>query len=141
MYRKKEGERALTQPGPFPQHLPIGHLDQRDAMLPAQRHHELLVGFLLAPFVQHAHVGLSSIERFGGFAEPAGEAVVDEGELQDALEGFESGLASRAVSICEKGVCVCVCVCGDGRRKGEGRRKEGRVVVCQAGDIWGKRKD
>ena len=61
-------------------------------MLPAQRHHQLLVSFLLARLVQHAHVGLSSIERFGGFAKAAGEAIVDEGEFQDTFEGFESGL-------------------------------------------------
>lgn len=61
-------------------------------MLPAQRHHQLLVGLLLAPFVQHAHVRLAPVERFGGFAEAAGEAVVDEGELQGAFEGFEGGL-------------------------------------------------
>ena len=62
-------------------------------MLPAQRLHELLVGFLLACFVQHAHVRLSSVQRFGGFAEAAREAVVDECELQGAFEGFVDGLA------------------------------------------------
>lgn len=84
--------RPLTQAGPLPQHFPVGHLDQRDPVLPAQRHHQLLVGLLLAPFVQHAHVRLAPVERFGGFAEAAGEAVVDEGELQGAFEGFEGGL-------------------------------------------------
>ena len=61
-------------------------------MLAAQRNHQLLVCLLLARLVQHAHVGLSSIERFGGFAEAAGEAIVDECEFQDTFEGFESGL-------------------------------------------------
>ena len=35
---------------------------------------------------------LSSVERLGGFAEPAGEAVVDECELQGAFESVEDGL-------------------------------------------------
>lgn len=42
---------------------------------------------------------LSSVERFRGFAEPAREAVVDEGELQDAFEGFEGGLENWAVLV------------------------------------------
>ena len=62
-------------------------------MLPAQRLHELLVGLLLARFVQHAHVRLSSVECLGGFAEAAGETVVDEGELEGAFESFVDGLA------------------------------------------------
>ena len=61
-------------------------------MLRAQRHHEFLVGLLLARLVEHAHVRLSSVQRFGGFAEPAGKAVVDECELQGAFEGVEDGL-------------------------------------------------
>ena len=61
-------------------------------MLPAQRHHQFLVRLLLASFVQHAHVGLSPVERLGRFAESASEAVVDEGELENAFEGFERGL-------------------------------------------------
>ena len=97
--RKKERKKALTQPSPLPQHLPIGHLDQRDRMLPAQRHHQLLVRLLLAPFVQHAHVRLSPVERLGGLAEPPGEAVVDERELQGAFEGFEGSLAGWAALV------------------------------------------
>ena len=61
-------------------------------MLPAQRHHKLLIGLLLARLVQHAHVRLAPVERLGGFAEPAREAVVDEGEFEGAFEGFEGGL-------------------------------------------------
>lgn len=62
-------------------------------MLPAQRYHQLLVRLLLARLVQHAHVRLAPVERLGSLAEAAGKAVVDEGELQDAFEGFERGLA------------------------------------------------
>ena len=61
-------------------------------MLRAQRHHKLDVGLFLARFVQHAHVRLSPVERFGGFAESAGQTVVDEGELEGAFEGFVDGL-------------------------------------------------
>ena len=88
---KRENLR-LTQPSPLPQHLPIGHLDQRDIVLPAQCNHKLLVSLFLARLVQHAHVGLSSIERFGSFAEAAGEAIIDEGEFQDTFQGFKGGL-------------------------------------------------
>ena len=64
-------------------------------MLPAQRLDELLVRFLLARLVEDAHVRLSPVERLGGFAEAAGETVVDEGELQGPFEGFVDGLAGR----------------------------------------------
>lgn len=73
-----------TQPGPLAQHLAVGDLDQRDLVLRAQRHDEFLVGFFLAGFVKHAHVGLAAVEGFGGFAEAAGETVVDECDLEDA---------------------------------------------------------
>ena len=49
---------------------------------------------------------LSPVERLGGFAEAAGETVVDEGELQGAFEGFVDGLAGR------KGLeMLVVCLC------------------------------
>lgn len=67
-------------------------------MLPAQRHHQLLVRLLLAVLVQHAHVRLAPVERLAGFAEPAREAVVDEGQLEDALEGFEHGHLAAAAA-------------------------------------------
>ena len=88
---KKRGQ--LTQPGPLAQQLAVADLNQRDRMLPAQRLDELLVRFLLTRLVEHAHVRLSPVERLGGFAEAAGETVVDEGELQGAFEGFVDGLA------------------------------------------------
>lgn len=44
---------------------------------------------------------LSSIECLGGFAEAAGETVVDEGELEGAFESFVDGLTG--VLRCESG--------------------------------------
>lgn len=93
----KKQKSKLTQPGPLAQQFAVADLDQRDRMLPAQRLDELLVRFLLARFVEHAHVRLSPVERLGGFAEAAGETVVDEGELQGAFEGFVDGLTGRRV--------------------------------------------
>lgn len=67
-------------------------------MLPTQRHHQLLVRLLLAVFVQHAHVRLTAVERFGSFPEAAREAVVDESELEHAFEGFEDGHLARGAA-------------------------------------------
>lgn len=64
-------------------------------MLPAQRHHQLLIRLLFAVLVQHAHVRLAAVERLGGFAETAGETVVDEGEFEDAFQRFENGHLAR----------------------------------------------
>ncbi len=47
---------------------------------------ELLVGFFFAGFVEDTHVGLTAVEGFGGFAQAAGEAVVDEGEFEDSCD-------------------------------------------------------
>ena len=67
-------------------------------MLPTQRHHQLLVRLLLAPFVENTHVRLAAIEGFAGFAETAGEAVVDEGEFEDAFQGFQHAHAGAAAA-------------------------------------------
>ena len=74
-------------------------------MLPAQRLDELLVRFLLARFVEHAHVRLSPVQRLRGFAEAAGETVVDESEFQGAFEGFVDGLASWGVEMLVGSLC------------------------------------
>lgn len=58
-------------------------------MLAAQGDDELLVGLLLACLVQHAHVGLPAVKGLAGFAQAASETVVDEGDLEDSLEGIE----------------------------------------------------
>ena len=83
-----------TQPSPLAQLLAIGHLDQRDLVLAAQRHDQLLVGLLLARLVQHAHVSLAAVQGLGGLAQAAREPVVDQGDLEDALEGVQDGHAA-----------------------------------------------
>jgi hypothetical protein len=60
-------------------------------VLVAESDDELLVSLLLAVLVQNTHVGLSSVEGLGGFAETTGETVVHEGELKGTLEGVENG--------------------------------------------------
>jgi len=79
----------LAQPSPLAQLLPIRHLDQRNLVLAAQRHDQLLVRLLLTRLIEHAHVGLATIEGFAGFAEATGQAVVDESDLEDSLEGVD----------------------------------------------------
>ena len=126
---------ALTQPSPLSQHLPVRHLDQGNLMLSAQSNHQLLVSLLFARLVQHAHVRLSSIERFGGFAEPAGETVVDECVLQDAFESFEDGLGSRR---CQLRDCAMAELGGFGGGMREGRMVKG-VCGCMDGIIGGSK--
>ena len=65
-------------------------------MLRTQRHHQLLIRFLLAAFVQDAHVCLTSVERFASLAQSACESVVDKGEFENAFEGFEHGHLAAA---------------------------------------------
>jgi hypothetical protein len=82
---------SLTETGPLAQLLAIGNLDQGDLVLGAQSNDQLLVGLLLAGLVQDAHVCLASVESLGSLTETAGETIVHEGELQDALQGIENG--------------------------------------------------
>lgn len=72
-----------AQSSPFAELLAIRHLDERDFVLRAQRNDELLVGLLLACFVQDAHMSLATVECFAGFAEATGETVMDEGNFED----------------------------------------------------------
>lgn len=65
-------------------------------MLGAQRHDKLFVGLLLTAFVQYAHVSLASIEGLAGLAQPARQSVVDQGQLQHALESLEHAHLRRA---------------------------------------------
>jgi hypothetical protein len=76
-----------TQTSPLAELLAVGDLDERDLVLGAQGDDELLVGFLLAGLVEHAHVCLATVEGFGGFAQAAGEAVMDESDLEYAYCG------------------------------------------------------
>lgn len=87
----KPGRVQLTKSGPLAELLAVGNLDQGDLVLGAQGDHELLVGLLLAGLVEHAHVRLSSVQGLGGLAQAAGETVVHQSELEDALERVEDG--------------------------------------------------
>lgn len=55
-------------------------------MLGAQGDDELLVSLLLAALVEHAHVRLAAVEGLGGLAETARQTVVDQSDLEHALE-------------------------------------------------------
>ena len=83
--------RKLTKAGPLAKLLAIRHLDQGDFMLRAQRDDELLICFLLARLVQHAHVRLPSVQRLGRLPEPAREAVVHERKLENTLQRVQDG--------------------------------------------------
>lgn len=89
VYVVSGGGKMLTQTSPLAQLLAIRHLDQGNLVLGAKRNNQLLVGLLLARLVEDAHVGLATVERLAGLAETAGEPVVDERELEDALERLE----------------------------------------------------
>ena len=58
-------------------------------MFRTQRHNKLLVRFLFAILVEHAHMRLSSIERLASFAQAAGQSVVDECEFKYALQSLD----------------------------------------------------
>lgn len=57
-------------------------------MLGAKGLNKLLVALVLAVLVEDAHVGLATVEGLGALTETAGKTVVDEGVLQDTLEGI-----------------------------------------------------
>jgi hypothetical protein len=84
----------LTETGPLAELLAVGNLDERDPVLAAQGDDQLLVGLLLARLIQDAHVGLAAVKGLGCLAETTGEAVVDEGDLEDTLQGVEDGHAA-----------------------------------------------
>jgi hypothetical protein len=58
-------------------------------VLAAERYNELLVRLLFARLVEDAHVCLATIEGLAGLAQTARKTVVDERELEDALERLE----------------------------------------------------
>lgn len=89
----------LTETSPLSQLLSIRDLDERDVVLSAEGDHELLVGLLFACLVQHAHVGLATVEGLAGFAETTGETVVDQGDLEDTLEGVKDGHAAGVAGL------------------------------------------
>jgi len=95
-HRKGEGAKH-TETNPLAKQLSIGNLDERDLVLGAKGNNKLLVGFLLAALVEHAHVRLATIESLGRLAQTASETVVDQGNFQDALERVKHRhLAARA---------------------------------------------
>lgn len=69
-------------------------------MLAAKSDHELLVSLLLAGLVEHAHVCLTTVEGLAGLTETTGETVVDEGDLEDTLQGVENGHGARLGGVC-----------------------------------------
>ena len=89
-----------TETGPLAELLAIGNLDKGDLVLGAQGNDELLVCLLLAGLVENAHVRLTTVEGLGGLAQTTGKSVVDEGELENALESLKDAhLALTAGSI------------------------------------------
>lgn len=65
-------------------------------MLRAKSDNELLVSLLLAGLVEDTHVRLATVEGLGGLAETTGKTVVDQGDLEDALERIVNGHLSTA---------------------------------------------
>ena len=84
---------AETRPGA--EDLGVADLDEVDLVLGAERLDELDVLGLRAGLDEDAEVGLTLVEGLGALAETAGEAVVDEGVLQDLLWGVSVVSALR----------------------------------------------
>lgn len=60
-------------------------------MLRAKRNNKLLVGLLLARLIENAHVRLATVQGLGRLAQTAGKTIVDQGDLEDTLQGLEDG--------------------------------------------------
>lgn len=90
-----KGAKTLTETSPLAKLLSVGNLDQRDLVLAAEGNNELLVGLLLAGLVEHAHVGLTAVEGLGGLTQTARKSVVDQRDLEDALERVKDRHAAR----------------------------------------------
>lgn len=91
--KKKEGH---TKTNPFTKDLSIRNLDQGDLVLRAKSDNELLVSLLLAGLVEDTHVRLATVEGLGGLAETTGKTVVDQGDLENALERIVDGHLAAA---------------------------------------------
>lgn len=96
---KISNKEKRTQSNPLAQHLSIRNLDERDLMLRAERNDELLICVFLAALVEHAHVSLAAVERLGGLAQATGKTVVDQSNLEDALEGIQNGHGAASGSV------------------------------------------
>jgi hypothetical protein len=87
-----------TETGPLAELLAIRNLDEGDLVLRAKRNNKLLVCLLFACLVQDTHVCLATVEGLGGLAQTAGKSVVDESELENALERLKDGHLALAAS-------------------------------------------
>lgn len=96
MQTGKEREVKRTKTNPFTKDLSIGNLDQGDLVLRAKSDNELLVSLLLAGLVEDTHVRLATVEGLGGLAETTGKTVVDQGDLENALERIVDGHLAAA---------------------------------------------
>ena len=92
-----------TKTSPFAELLSIRDLDKRDLVLAAEGNDQLLVRLLLAGLVEDTHVGLATVEGLAGLTETAGETVVDEGDLEDTLQGVQHGHGAGLAAIAAVG--------------------------------------
>lgn len=68
-------------------------------MFRAESDNKLLVSLLLARLVEDTHVRLATVEGLGSLAKTTGKTVVDQGDLEDALERIVDGhLATAGLS-------------------------------------------
>jgi hypothetical protein len=92
--KKKRGKHTKTNP--LAQQLPIRDLDQRNLVLGAQRHNQLLVRLFLTPLVENAHMRLSPVQRLRSLPQTTRKTVVDQRDLQHALQRVQDGHLARA---------------------------------------------
>ena len=98
--RKEKKKKKRTETSPLAELLAIRDLDKRDLVLRAQGNNELFVCLFLAGLVENAHVRLTAVEGLGGLAQTTGKSVVDEGDLENALESLKHAhlaLAARCI--------------------------------------------
>jgi hypothetical protein len=91
------GLSKLTETSPLAELLSVRDLDQGDLVLAAESDDKLLVSLLLASLVEDAHVCLATVKSLGGLTETAGKTIVDEGDLEHALERVEDRHAAAGV--------------------------------------------
>jgi len=89
----------LAETSPLAELLSVGDLDKRDLVLAAEGNNKLLVGLLLASLVEDTHVGLATVKGLGGLTETTGKTVVDQGDLEDTLEGVEDRHAASLLGV------------------------------------------
>lgn len=68
-------------------------------MLGAQSNDQLLVSLLLAALVEDTHVSLATVKGLGGLAQTTGQTVVDQRDLQNALESVQDGHLAAGTGI------------------------------------------